>query len=162
MTDQEFHAWCQTSSAGRKRQISRMLVDFCVKEKLYRDAAAVVSGGTDLFNSYSRRINDMIVSLVEIPESVSFTDDIQPILDVARDEIAFQQLWENNVLSDLPGENNTAPLRTAFRDTRKVCSRLSRDLTAISNYLKASTTAVPLQQKVAVAPDLTPKEVCHE
>lgn len=95
MTDQEFYAWCQISSVGSKRQITLMLVNFCVRHKFYREAAQIVSGSTDIFNSCSLRINDMVASLEEAPKS---PDYLQLILEAAREEVTFHQLWASNIL----------------------------------------------------------------
>lgn len=114
---------------NEKRWASRGLVKMLIKElKNYKGAAEVVSGADDVFGMCSRDIAAK-VERVEKERSVASSFELQRALDNARQEIAGHRTWQEEVLKNLPKEDDeeglTGPLRQAFAKTAKTRDALA-------------------------------------
>lgn len=127
---------------ARKRQASRKLVALCVELRRYSDAAEIVGGFADLFTSYSRKIEEVIDLARREPRRVSFSVDLEPLLNEARQEISYFRRWEKEVLESLADEEAATTLRAAFRQPSAARSKLHHDvMTASDRYLEANALA---------------------
>jgi hypothetical protein len=129
-------------NVARKRQASRKLVALCVELRCYNEAAQIVAGFADLFVSYSRRIEEVIALVGEEPMRVSFSVDLEPILNEARQEIGYFRRWEKEVLETLSEEEAAGTLRAAFRRPSADRAKLLHDvMTASDRYLETNAIA---------------------
>ena len=132
-----------------KRWVSKGLVNLLVFElKNYISAAEIVSGSTDMFESYSRLIKDTIAKTQEIPAGTKF-HELQRILEEARTEISDHRKWQEEVFASLPQADDesgaTGPLRQAFTTAAIARNKLLQDvMTAHDKYLKAQAGAFDL------------------
>lgn len=116
--------------------------------KEYRQAAEVVSGAIDVFSMCSRDIGDKIAHIQEVPTAVSALE-LQQVLDNAREEINMHQNWQQEVLENLPPQDDeeglTGPLRQAFTKSGTARAKLLTEvMQAEDKWLKAQTEAFNL------------------
>lgn len=129
-----------------KRQISRMLVAFCVREKHYSSAAEIVSGGADIFSSCSRRINEILADVVS--GRASWAIELVPLLQTAKAEVVYHEEWTNDVLATLPDADNSRSLNVAFREAGKVREKLNHDIALAYTKYREVLTATSVKDRV--------------
>lgn len=112
----------------KERWASRALVSMLIRQmKNYQGAAEVVSGSEDVF-AMCRRAIEAKIEEVDKSGSVAAAFDLQMVLEEARHEIAAHETWQENVISELPEEDDesgvTGPLRQAFSKSARVRDEL--------------------------------------
>jgi hypothetical protein len=127
-----------------------MLVTMLVVELQDFDAAAkVVSGIEDVFSRYTRLIDDAIVQVEQLAGS-SFTAQLKPILDTAREEVCVDQKLEMDILAKLPDDASAFSLRRAFHDAALARARLLQSIMmAPDRWLNAQAKAWRLSTDTA-------------
>ena len=119
--------------------VSDALVKMLIDIKNYKAAAEVVSGSTESFALYSRRIKEAIENKSNenlIGPTGEFLDLVQ-YANVATDEIALHKKWQEEVIASLPKEDDetgaTGPLRQEFHRSAQEREQLFKQ---IADYLK--------------------------
>lgn len=123
-----------------QRWASAAIVDMLIGMKNYKAAAEVVSGSTEMFANYSRRIAETLESRSTeklIGPTGDFID-LSQYVHTAMDEISQHKQWQSEVIGALPKDDDatgaTGPLRQEFH---KAAQERDKLFTQISEYLKA-------------------------
>jgi len=132
------------------RPVSRNLVAMLIDMKKYIDAGEVVSGTIETFATYSRQLNGEIAKAQEMPSGVGCLDLVR-VIDTARLEINDHRSWQDEILSNLPKEDDesgeTGPLRQAFSKSAIARNELLQEImNAHDKYLKAQAGAFKLTE----------------
>ncbi len=130
------------ATIAQKRQVSRMLVEMLIAECKYRSAAEIIFGAEAGFKIYEHEIDEVIIRTREAPRSVSFIEQLEPLLDTARAEIAYHKQWLEGILDTLPSNSDTEPIR-------RICE-------------KTNTAAGELRLAVMMAPDRYLEAQAHD
>lgn len=110
-----------------KQWASKKLVCNLVKQEKFELAAYVVLGAKSVFDLYSRWISETVSKSRELSEAAR-REELENILEMAKDEIKDHRKWQEEVLSNLPKRSEalglTGPLRLAFADASGARKRL--------------------------------------
>lgn len=131
-----------TESIAQKRQLSRKLVAMLIAECNYQSAAEIIGGAEGGFRLYVHQIDEVIIWTRKAPGSVSFAAQLQPLLDTARAEIAYHKQWLEGILSTLPSNSDTDPIRQTCQKTNTAAGALRMAvMLAPDRYLEAQAHA---------------------
>lgn len=122
------------------RWASAAIVDMLIGMKNYESAAEVVSGSTEMFANYSKRIRERLEenSTEKLIGPTGEFIDLSQYAHIAMDEISLHKEWQAEVIAKLPKEDDetgaTGPLRQEFHRAAQERDKLFSQLT---EYLKA-------------------------
>jgi hypothetical protein len=137
-TQQDNHDSAAVEQIAKARGLSRMIMKFMLEEKLYAQAAELVSGMESVFAMLGRDLDEVITDKKRWPERISFATHLQPKIEKAHAEIAYDCRWSMDILSQLPDTTETLAIRRSFKQIAIARNQLFNKLSNIQEqYLLA-------------------------
>ncbi len=110
-----------------KQFASKRLVRNLVAQEKYELAAYVVLGARSVFEMYSKLISETVSKSRDVAETVR-RNELENVIELAKEEIKDHRRWQEEVLSCLPRKDEalglTGTLRLAFADVSDARKKL--------------------------------------